>query len=262
MTKNETVKQIKEKLAKVTESADPLLELYESDNRKTVQKELAKVRKRLIRLNQLKVEHDYRLAFEKNYHSLGYQLIAGVDEVGRGPLAGPVVAAAVILPERCEQLIGVNDSKQLSNAKRKQFAEMIKKVAIAYAVSVVPAETIDQVNIYQATKMAMKDSLSQLKPQPEYVLVDAMTLDIEIPQKSLVKGDQKSLSIAAASILAKVYRDKLMADYGKDYPEYGWDRNAGYGTAEHLEALNQLGYTPYHRRSFKPVRDITRFNQR
>lgn len=262
MKKQETVKQIKEKLAKVTKFDDPLITQYESDYRKTVQKELARARKRILRQNQIMFDHYNRLMFESALNLLGYQWIAGIDEVGRGPLAGPVVAAAVILPEKCEQLIGVNDSKQIPSAKRKQFAETIKEVAIAYAVSVVPPETIDRVNIYEATKIAMQEALSQLEPQPDYVLVDAMTLNIEIPQKSLMKGDQRSLSIAAASILAKVYRDDLMANYGKVYPEYGWDKNAGYGTAEHLKALNQLGYTPYHRRSFKPVSDITTFNQR
>lgn len=262
MKPTETIKQIKEKLADVYHPDDPLLAQYEEDSRKGVQTAVAQTRKRIDRQLQIKDDHDKRLSFENDLRRSGFQAIAGVDEVGRGPLAGPVVAAAVILPKNCDDLIGVTDSKQVSLKDRTDYAQRIKQVALAYSIWEVDAATIDRLNIYEATKIAMQEAVSQLEVQPDYVLVDAMTLDIDTPQMSIIKGDQRSLSIAAASILAKVYRDEKMAEYGKQFPEYQWDKNAGYGTAAHLAALDQLGYTRYHRRSFKPINEMTKFNNR
>ena len=176
--------------------------------------------------------------------------------MGRGPLAGPVVAASVVLPDNCDALLGVNDSKQLSHEQRMIFAELIKEVALDYGYGVVEAREIDEANIYQATKMAMERSISQLKFKPDYLLIDAMELQNGIPQQSIIKGDANSLSIAAASILAKVFRDQVMMDYHDLYPEYGFNSNMGYGTKQHLEALETFGYLPIHRQSFKPVPDM------
>lgn len=192
------------------------------------------------------------LTYEREYFRQGYRLVAGVDEVGRGPLAGPVVAAAVILPpEEEKRILGIDDSKKLSKKKREYLAEKIKESAVAYAIEEVSGETIDEINILQATRLAMKRAIENLSPLPDFVLTDGnMTLDIEIPQKSIVKGDAKVASIGAASILAKVYRDKLMEDIAKTYPYYGFERNAGYGTRVHIEAIKEVGICTIHRKTF------------
>ncbi len=192
------------------------------------------------------------LTLEKEYFKKGFCSVAGVDEVGRGPLAGPVVCAAVILPlEEERRVLGINDSKKLSAKKREALAEQIKKAARGYAVEEVDAETIDRVNILQATRLCMKRAVERLSPIADFVLTDGnMTLDIAIPQKSIVKGDALVCSIGAASILAKTYRDALMAAYARSYPEYGFDHNAGYGTAEHIRAIQEAGICPIHRKTF------------
>lgn len=192
------------------------------------------------------------LTYEREYFKNGYSLVAGVDEVGRGPLAGPVVAAAVILPLSEEKRVsGIDDSKKLSPKKREYLAEKIKEVAISYAIEEVGEEIIDEINILQATRLAMKRAIERLSPPPDYVLTDGnMTLDIAIPQKSIVKGDAKVASIGAASILAKVYRDKLMEEFAKEYPWYGFERNAGYGTRAHIEAIKERGICKIHRKTF------------
>ena len=191
-----------------------------------------------------------KLSYERELLSSGKKYICGVDEVGRGPLAGPVVCAAVIMP--FEEIIdGVDDSKKLTKKKRELLSEQILEMAIAYSICEVQAEEIDKINILQATKLGMKRAIESLKITPDFVLTDGnMTLDIAIPQKSIVHGDALSYSIGAASIIAKVYRDKLMEEYSKTYPEYGFERNAGYGTAEHIRAICAHGITPVHRRSF------------
>ncbi len=192
------------------------------------------------------------LTLEKEYFNKGFCSVAGVDEVGRGPLAGPVVCAAVILPlEEERRVLGINDSKKLSAKKREALAEQIKKAARGYAVEEVDAETIDRVNILQATRLCMKRAVERLSPVADFVLTDGnMMLDIAIPQKSIVKGDALVCSIGAASILAKTYRDALMAEYARSYPEYGFDHNAGYGTAEHIRAIQEAGICPIHRKTF------------
>lgn len=180
------------------------------------------------------------------------QLVAGVDEVGRGPLAGPVVTAAVILPHNFD-LIDVNDSKKLSPKKRKTLFPQILAKAVSVSVGLANNDVIDRINIYEADRLAMAHAVQGLKVKPDALLVDAMNVPLNIPQIKLIHGDAKSNSIAAASIVAKVFRDNLMDAYGKVYPEYDFKHNAGYGTREHMEALKKYGPTPIHRRSFAPV---------
>ncbi|EUJ27372.1 ribonuclease HII [Listeria floridensis FSL S10-1187] len=183
----------------------------------------------------------------------GFLNIAGVDEVGRGPLAGPVVAAAVILPDNF-MLLGMNDSKQLSEAKRNDFYEQIMNHAVASGVGIVSHETIDKVNIYEATKIAMTQALDALKVPADYTLIDAMPLHYSENESSIIKGDAKSISIAAASIIAKVTRDRMMVEFDQLYPGYDFASNMGYGTKKHLEGLRELGPCPIHRLSFAPVK--------
>ena len=195
------------------------------------------------------------LAYEKECYARGMELIAGVDEVGRGPLAGPVVAAAVILPKACK-IPGLNDSKKIPKSKHKEIYEVVLQNAIAIGIGVKDNQVIDQVNIYEATKLAMMEAIGQLEPQPQHLLIDAMRLDLPISQTSIIKGDANSLSIAAASIVAKVTRDQMMEEFDKEYPGYDFAQNAGYGTAKHLAGLDKLGVTPIHRRSFEPVKSM------
>lgn len=192
------------------------------------------------------------LKYEKELYNDGYTLIAGVDEVGRGPLVGPVVAAAVILPKNYK-LEGLTDSKKLSEAKRNYFNEIIKRDAISYGIGVIDNNIIDEVNIYEATKLAMKQAISNLKIKPDYVLTDAMKLDIDIDFKPLIKGDLRSLSISAASVIAKVYRDNLMYLLDKKYPYYNFKNNKGYHTKDHIEAIKKYGIIKEHRISYHPV---------
>jgi len=192
--------------------------------------------------------------FERAARKLGWTRIAGLDEAGRGALFGPVVAAAVILnPKR--RIVGLDDSKKLTAERRGELAERIREHALAWAVAEIDAQRIDAWNIYQASRQAMTAALEQLSIRPDYLLIDAMQLDVLIEQKSLIKGDAKSVSIAAASILAKTHRDTRMEEWDAVYPQYGLAQHKGYGTPEHLEALRQHGPTPLHRYSFAPVRD-------
>ncbi len=193
-----------------------------------------------------------KLQYEKALLQKGYKYIAGVDEVGRGPLAGPVVCAAVIMPLGESEIIdGVDDSKKLSEKKRKKLSEEIKERAICYSIFEVSEKEIDEINILQATRKGMKEALLKLEIEPDVVLTDGnMTLDIDFPQKSVVHGDALSYSIGAASIIAKVYRDNLMDEYAKIYPEYAFDKNKGYGTAVHINAIKEKGLCPIHRRTF------------
>ena len=194
--------------------------------------------------------------YERKARQRGWQRIAGLDEAGRGSLFGPVVAAAVILNPR-RRIVGLDDSKKLSANRRGVLAERIREHAIAWAIAEVDAQRIDAWNIYQASRQAMAEALRLLKVPPDYLLIDALQLDVPIEQKPLVRGDARSVSIAAASILAKVARDLLMAQWDKQYPQYGLAHNKGYGTPEHLEALRVHGPTPLHRRSFAPVREAS-----
>jgi len=250
-----TIKEIQQRLELVTDLADPFLAEAANDQRSGVQKAIEK-RKRAI---QAELDEDFRLEqmlrYEKELYKAGYQTIAGIDEVGRGPLAGPVVAAAVILPPECK-IKGLNDSKKIPKKKHQEIYQAVLDKALAVGVGLMNNEIIDQVNIYEATKLAMKEALSKLSLKPDYLLIDAMKLDIDIPQESIIKGDANSLSIAAASIVAKVTRDKLMADYDKEYPGYDFAQNAGYGTKSHLQGLERHGVTPIHRKTFEPVKSM------
>ena len=197
----------------------------------------------------MKFETKDNLNFENELLSEGVTLIAGMDEAGRGPLAGPVVAAAVIMP--LDEIIpGVDDSKKVSEKKREILFEKIKEKAIAYKIVAVDEKTIDEINILEATKKAMKECVSGLSVRPEIVLVDAVKLDLGVPSKAIIKGDALSYSIAAASILAKVYRDHLMESYDEIYPAYGFKKHKGYGTKAHIDAIKEIGPRPIHRRSF------------
>jgi ribonuclease HII len=196
--------------------------------------------------------------YERPLWEQGLRLVAGVDEVGRGPLAGPLVAAAVILPPRARfpWLADVRDSKLLSAAKREELAEKIRAQALAVGLGVVVAERIDALGIAPANRLAMAEALAGLTPPAEYALVDAFTLpEVDLPQSGIVDGDAFSLSIAAASIVAKVHRDRIMLMYDALYPEYGFRHHKGYSTAEHIDALARHGPCPIHRRSFAPVRE-------
>ncbi len=249
-----TVAQIKEILSQSDGMDQELLDKISQDPRKSVQK-LVESKLKLIEKGKMQLlEHQERLSIERTLKSDSMiQYIAGIDEVGRGPLAGPVVAAAVILPDDCSRLVGVTDSKQLSLAKRKEFDQLIREVALDFHIAVIDSQAIDQLNIYEATRHAMLEAVEQLEIKPDFLLLDAMKIDSSIPQQSIIKGDQRSLSIAAASIIAKVYRDEMMVAYADIYPEFGFEKHMGYGTKYHLEALKNFGYTPIHRQSFSPV---------
>ena len=191
-----------------------------------------------------------KLQYERALLEKGYRFIAGVDEVGRGPLAGPVVCAAVIMPLD-DLVVGVDDSKKLSEKKREALAEEIKAKALAYTIIEIDEKTIDEINILEATKLGMKRAIETLSVSPEVVLTDGnMTIDISNPQKSVVHGDALSYSIGAASIIAKVHRDALMDEYAKVYPAYAFEKNKGYGTAVHINAIKEQGLCPIHRRTF------------
>ncbi|WP_195190004.1 ribonuclease HII [Streptococcus parasanguinis] len=250
-----TIKEIKERLATIDDLDHPLFEELILDGRAGVQAAISKRKREL----QKQVDEDLRLekmlAYEKELYTQGIQLIAGVDEVGRGPLAGPVVAAAVILPKACK-IPGLNDSKKIPKSKHKEIYEAVLQNAIAIGIGVKDNHVIDQVNIYEATKLAMMEAIGQLDPQPQHLLIDAMKLDLPISQTSIIKGDANSLSIAAASIVAKVTRDQMMEEFDREYPGYDFAQNAGYGTSNHLAGLDQLGVTPIHRRSFEPVKSM------
>ena len=250
-----TIKEVKERLAMIDELDHPLFEELILDGRAGVQAAISKRKREL----QKQVDEDLRLekmlAYEKELYAQGIDLIAGVDEVGRGPLAGPVVGAAVILPKACK-IPGLNDSKKIPKSKHKAIYEAVLQNAIAIGIGVKDNHVIDQVNIYEATKLAMMEAIGQLEPQPQHLLIDAMKLDLPISQTSIIKGDANSLSIAAASIVAKVTRDQMMEEFDREYPGYDFAQNAGYGTAKHLAGLDKLGVTPIHRRSFEPVKSM------
>ena len=195
------------------------------------------------------------LVYEKELYDKGISLIAGVDEVGRGPLIGPVVACAVILPVNYH-LEGLNDSKKLSEKKRNLFYDILIKDAICYGIGIIDAKKIDEVNIYEATKLAMKEAISKLSVKPEYVLIDAMKLDLDIPSLSIIKGDAKSESIAAASVIAKITRDRMMDELDALHPEYGFKNHKGYPTKKHLEAIKKYGVLDNYRFTYGPVRDL------
>ena len=247
----QSISEIKEILSSCSmEELPEQMKQFEEDSRKGVQTALVSFRKKYEKHLQELARLEEILTYERGLWETGYDLIAGIDEVGRGPLAGPVVAAAVILPKECK-IEGVNDSKKLSAKKREELYDIILEKAVSYGIGIVSNERIDEINILQATYEAMREALSQLKPKADYILADAVTIPmVSTPQRGIVKGDAKSMSIGAASIVAKVYRDRLMEAYEEVYPGYGFASNKGYGAAEHIEGLKKLGPTPIHRKTF------------
>ena len=245
----ESIQEIKERFKNTPIQELPAFcEIYRADERKGVQKLVEQGHKRIQALEQEKERLKQMREFEREYEHLGY--ICGIDEVGRGPFAGPVVAGAVILSPDCE-ILYVNDSKQLSEKMREQLYDEIMEKAVSVAVGYASPQRIDEINILQATYEAMREAVSKLDVTPQILLNDAVTIpQITIPQVPIIKGDAKSISIAAASIVAKVTRDRLMREYDKIMPEYGFASNKGYGSKEHIEAIKKYGPTPIHRRSF------------
>ena len=254
MTEKYTISQIKELLSSIHSMEDPMFQQLSLDMRKGVQTALKSCQKR-IEKEQKRAEHFIEMQYyERLAYKEGASFIAGVDEVGRGPLAGPVVAAAFILPKNIEDL-GFDDSKKLSASKREEIYRLIQEKAIAIGIGIVDADIIDQVNIYQASRLAMQQAVSELKIQPDYLLIDAMKIDVNTPQIGIIKGDAKSISIAAASIVAKQVRDQMMQEFDELYPGYDFSNNAGYGTPKHLEGLKTKGICPIHRKTFAPIKD-------
>lgn len=221
---------------------------YEKDERAGVASLIQKYKKQEQKLEKEKKRIENMRIYEKKYADFSY--ICGIDEVGRGPLAGPVVAGAVILPKDCE-ILYLNDSKKLSEKKREELYDEIMEKAVATGIGIVSPARIDEINILQATYEAMRIAISQLQPQPDLLLNDAVTIpEVAIRQVPIIKGDAKSISIAAASVIAKVTRDRLMVQYEEILPGYGFASNKGYGSSEHIAALKRLGVTPIHRMSF------------
>lgn len=247
----QSISEIKEILGNCSmEELPEQIKQFEEDSRKGVQTALVSFRKKYEKHQQELARLEEILTYERGLWEAGYDLVAGIDEVGRGPLAGPVVAAAVILPKECK-IEGVNDSKKLSAKKREELYDIILEKAVSYGIGVVSNERIDEINILQATYEAMREALSQLKPKADYILADAVTIPmVSTPQRGIVKGDAKSMSIGAASIVAKVYRDRMMEAYEEVYPGYGFASNKGYGAAEHIEGIRKQGITPIHRKTF------------
>lgn len=225
-----------------------LIAEYAASDKAGIIKLVEKYRKQLDMLQAERERVENMLAFEKEYSM--YSNICGIDEAGRGPLAGPVVAAAVILPKDA-RLLYVNDSKQLSEKKREELYDVIMREAVSVGVGIASPERIDEINILQADYEAMRDAVSQLTPQPDLLLNDAVIIpQLTMKQISIIKGDAKSLSIASASIIAKVTRDRLMYEYDKMYPEYGFASNKGYGSKTHIAAIKEHGACPIHRKTF------------
>ncbi len=243
------IKEIRQEFAQAGES--DLLRLfreYETDQRSGVASLIAQYQKKLEKLKKERKRLESMRVYEHRYEDFGF--ICGIDEAGRGPLAGPVVAGAVILPKDCE-ILYLNDSKKLSSSRREALYDEICEKAITYGIGIVGPERIDEINILQATYEAMRQAVSGLDPKPAMLLNDAVTIPgVPYRQLPIIGGDGKSLSIAAASVLAKVTRDRLMLEYDKVYPGYGFAKHKGYGTEEHIKALKELGPSPIHRKSF------------
>lgn len=251
-----TIKEIRDQLALIQSIEELEAHVANKDTRKGVQKAIESRKKYLIKQQEL----------ENNYISMNHYeneilnhdneaLICGIDEVGRGPLAGPVVACAVIL-NKAHHYLGLNDSKKVPAKQRLILNEELKNNVTSYAYGIATPQEIDDLNIYKATQVAMQRAINQLSIQPTHLLIDAMKLDNDIPQTSIIKGDAKSVSIAAASIMAKEYRDNYMKELANDYPNYGFEKNVGYGTKQHLEAIDTFGVINEHRKSFEPIKSM------
>lgn len=244
-----SINEIKKEFAQAdSESLLELFRSYEQDGRAGVAGLIVQYQKKFEKLAAERERLEKMRVYEREYRSYG--LVCGIDEAGRGPLAGPVVAGAVILPEDCE-ILYLNDSKKLSEKKREELYEEIKEKAVAWAVGMASPARIDEINILQATYEAMTQAVSQLTPAPQVALNDAVRIpQLDIMQVPIIKGDAKSVSIAAASIMAKVTRDRLMKEYDAVMPQYGFASHKGYGSAAHIDAIRKYGPSPIHRRSF------------
>ena len=245
----EKIGDIKEQLKSITDSQlAQFIEAYGSDERGGVIKLVDSAKKRLDKYEKELIRTEGLKKYEREYAS--YAHICGIDEVGRGPLAGPVVACAVILPKDCD-ILYINDSKKLSAAKREELYDVFMEKAVAVGIGMASPQRIDEINILQATYEAMREAISKLSVKPDILLNDAVTIPgVSIRQVPIIKGDAKSISIGAASIVAKVTRDRLMVEYDKVLPQYGFASNKGYGSAEHIRALQEAGPSPIHRASF------------
>lgn len=247
---NYTVKEIQDYLNRCNyEEFKNLKEQLKNETRKSVLNLIEKTEKRLYDIKKQYEEYEKRRYYEKQLLTKDIKYIAGVDEVGRGPLAGPVYAAAVILNPDLE-ILGIKDSKKLTQRQRESLSEEIKNKCLAYSIGYATSNEIDKFNILNATKMAMKRAIEGLKVCPEYLLIDALKLDVTIPQTSIIKGDDISNSIGAASIVAKVARDKFMDEMSCIYPQYQFNKNKGYGTKEHINAIKEYGICEIHRKTF------------
>ena len=244
-----SITAIKEEFKNLTpEEISAQIVLYQNDERKGVQSFLLSQKKKVEKYYQEVERIENLCRFEKEYSQ--YEFICGIDEVGRGPLAGPVVAGAVVLPKE-SRILYINDSKKLSAKKREELFEVIQKEAVSVGIGMASPERIDEINILQATYEAMREAISKLSVKPDVLLNDAVKIpQVDIRQVPIIKGDAKSVSIAAASIVAKVTRDRLMEEYDKVLPGYGFASNKGYGSAEHIAALKEIGPSPIHRQSF------------
>lgn len=245
-----TIGEIKKELENICPEERLLfIERYKEDGRSGVQKLVASCRNGILKEEKEAARLEKMLAYEKKYGER-YEYICGIDEAGRGPLAGPVVAGAVILPKGLK-IPYLNDSKQLSEKRREALYDQIMASAVAVGAGIVSPERIDEINILQATYEAMRQAVESLDPKPQMLLNDAVIIPgIHLPQEKIIKGDAKSLSIAAASVIAKVTRDRMMKAYHEMFPEYGFDKHKGYGSREHIEAIQKMGPCPIHRRSF------------
>lgn len=250
MEREKKIKEIQQEYQAADEQMLPaFIEEYIRDGRPGVSKIIGQAQKRLEKIRK-EEERLEQLRYYEHLYEADYPMICGIDEVGRGPLAGPVCAAAVILPKDCK-IFYINDSKKLSESRREMLYEEIMEKAIAVGIGMASPQQIDEVNILQATYIAMREAINELPVCPDILLNDAVTIpEVAIKQVPIIKGDAKSVSIGAASIIAKVTRDRLMKEYDQIMPEYGFAQNKGYGTKEHIEALKQYGPSPIHRRSF------------
>jgi ribonuclease HII len=255
MEKKHTISEAEHIIKDIEDEKDELFQAFLKDDRKGIQKIISKWYSEREKQKVLEKEFIRMSSFENELYHQGFELIAGIDEVGRGPLAGPVVAAAVVLPPDF-RLLGINDSKKLSERQREAYYDYITKEAVAWGIGIISPQEIDELNIYQASKKAMITALSNLEVKPDHLLIDAMELGSPYPEMSLVKGDARSVSIAAASIVAKVTRDRMMEEYARIHNGYALEKNMGYGTSEHLKGLKDLGPSPIHRKSFAPVKEL------
>jgi ribonuclease HII len=253
MPEKQTIDEIKAQL-KQEYVEDSYLDALKNDQRAGVQRLLKQYENKIQREFEELQKYITMSVYENELRYQGIEMIAGVDEVGRGPLAGPVIAAAVILPADC-WLFGIDDSKKLSESKKLYYYGEIRKHAIGIGIGMCTSDEIDRLNIYRATQLAMERAIDNLNGLPQHLLLDAMKLpNVPISQTSIIKGDSKCVSIAAASIIAKVTRDAYMRRLGQLHPQYGFDRHVGYGTKEHLEAVELHGTIPEHRKSFEPIK--------